>query len=299
MRRAMTALAAALVAAVTLAGCGAAAGIDGDLTDDWAALAPAGPFVPAAGVCQVADFTEVVALAAYQPVECAVAHRVETVHVGVFRAGRGGPPAADSVELRSAFADCDAQAAGYLGDDWRAGRLRLAVALPSQVGWASGARWYRCDLVEVDTVEAGAKVVTRTGSLRDALKAPTSALRLGCQQTRSAARRGPQALVPVACGTRHDAEFVGVWKAPDKPYPARDADWVPFYAGCRSVLARYVGVPDDDDLRFRSGVVVRPPGAGRWRVGDRGVRCYLWLSDRTVTVSLRGAGPAGLPVRTK
>ena len=60
-----------------------------------------------------------------------------------------------------------------------------------------------------------------------------------------------------------------------------------------------MGVPDDANLRFRSGVVVRPPGAGRWRVGDRGVRCYLWLSDRTVTASLKGAGPAGLPVRTK
>ncbi|GAA2714571.1 septum formation family protein [Micromonospora olivasterospora] len=299
MRRALTAVFAALVAVAPLAGCGAAAGIDGDLTDDWAVPPPAGPFVPAAGVCQVADFTDVVTLAAYEPVECAVAHRVETVHVGVFRAGRGGPPAADSAELRSAFADCDAQASGYVGDDWRAGRLRLAVALPSPVGWASGARWYRCDLVEVDTVEAGAKVVSRTGSLRDTLKAPASPLRLGCHRTAADAGRGPQALVPVACGTRHDAEFVGVWKAPDKPYPARDADWIPLYAGCRSVLARYVGVPDDDDLRFRSGVVVRPPGAGRWRVGDRGVRCYLWLSDRTVTASLRGAGPAGLPVRTK
>lgn len=57
-------------------------------------------------------------------------------------------------------------------------------------------------------------------------------------------------LTPVGCGTSHDAEFVGVWKAPDRPYP-------------------------------------------------RGVRCYLWLSDRTVTASLAGAGPAGLPVRTR
>ncbi|WP_320067795.1 septum formation family protein [Micromonospora sp. RTGN7] len=298
MRRAMTTVCAALVAAVMLVGCGGSAGLDGDLTDDWAALAPARPFTPAAGVCQVADFAEVVTLAAYAPVDCTVGHRLETVYVGPFPADRPAPPASASAELRGAFADCDAKATGYVGDDWRAGRLRLAVALPSKLGWASGARWYRCDLTEVSTAEAGAVPVTRTGSLRDALKGP-SALRLGCQRTRAATTRGAQVLTPVACAVRHDAEFVGVWKAPDRPYPIRDADWAPFFVGCRSALARYVGVPDDASLLYRSGVVIRPPGAGRWRVGDRGVRCYLWLSDRKVTASLKGAGPAGLPIRTR
>lgn len=297
MRRALSILCASLVTAAALVGCGDSAGLDGDLTDDWAALSPAGPFTPAAGVCQVADFAEVVTLAAYAPVDCAVPHRVETVQVGAFPGERAVPPAGGSAELRGAFADCDAKATAYVGDEWRAGRLRLAVALPSKTAWASGARWYRCDLTEVSTAEAGAVTVTRTGSLRGALKGP-SPLRLGCQRTRGAKVRGAQVLTPVACGTRHDAEFVGVWKAPDKPYPARDAEWLPFFAGCRTVLARYVGVPDDDDLRLRSGLVVRPPAAGRWRVGDRGIRCYLWLSDRTVTASLKGAGPAGLPVRT-
>jgi hypothetical protein len=298
MRRAMTSLVAAMVTAVLVAGCAGTGGLDGDLTDDWAALEAARPFTPAAGVCQVADFTDVVALAAYQPVDCAVAHRVETVHVGGFPAERATPPAGGSAELRGAFAECDTRTSGYVGDDWRAGRLRLAVALPSGPGWAAGSRWYRCDLTELDTVEAAAVPVSRTGSLRDALKAP-SPLRLACQQTRGRSAGAVRTLLPVACDARHDAEFVGVWRAPERPYPARDADWAPLYAGCRSALGRYVGVPDDVNLRFRSGVVVRPPGAGRWRVGDRGVRCYLWLSDRTVTGSLKGTGPAGLPVRTR
>ncbi|WP_370518986.1 septum formation family protein, partial [Micromonospora sp. AMSO12t] len=163
-----------------------------------------------------------------------------------------------SAELRGAFADCDGRATGHVGADWRAGRLRLAVAVPSGAGWTAGARWYRCDLTEVSTVEAAATVVVRTGSLRDALRGP-SPLRLGCQQARS--RGGSvRTLLPVDCAARHDAEFVGVWRAPDRPYPTRAADWAPLYAGCRSVLSRYVGVPDDADLRFRSGVVVRPPG---------------------------------------
>ncbi|MEU4402154.1 septum formation family protein [Micromonospora orduensis] len=297
MRSAVTTLFAAAVTAVLLVGCAGSGGLDGDLTDDWAAMAAPSAFTPAAGVCHAADFTDVVTLAGYEPVDCAGPHRLETVHVGAFPAQRATAPAGGSAELRGAFAECDTRATGYVGDDWRAGRLRLSVALPSGPGWAAGSRWFRCDLTELSTVEAAATVVVRSGSLRDALKSPTP-LRLGCQQTRGAAGR-VQTLVPVECGRQHDAEFVGVWRAPDTPYPTSDADWAPLYTGCRSALGRYVGVPDDAELRFRSGVVVRPPGAGRWRVGDRGVRCYLWLSDRTVTASLKGAGPAGLPVRTK
>ncbi|MFF5174063.1 septum formation family protein [Micromonospora sp. NPDC000089] len=299
MRRTMTTPAAALVVAVLLGGCAAAGGLDGDLTDDWAALPAPAPFTPAAGVCQVADFTDTVGLAAYAPVDCAVAHKVETVHVGTFPAGRATRPATGSAELRGAFAECDTKTAGYVGDDWRAGRLRLAVALPTAPGWTAGARWYRCDVSELTTVEAAATVVARTGSLRDALKGQ-SALRLGCQRSSSSgAVRGSRALTPVDCGTRHDAEFVGVWQVPDRPYPIRDVDWLPLYAGCRAALGRFAAVPDDAQLRYRADVVVRPPGAGRWRVGDRGVRCYLWLSERAVTGSLKGAGPAALPVRTR
>ncbi|WP_433388282.1 septum formation family protein [Micromonospora sp. KLBMP9576] len=297
MRRAMTTLLAAVATALLLAGCAGSGGLDGDLVDDWAAPPAPGPFVPAAGVCQAADFTEVVTLAAYAPVDCAGPHRVETVHVGAFPAGRPAPPPGGSAELRGAFADCDTRATAYVGAEWRTGRLRLAVAVPSAPGWAAGARWYRCDLVEVSTVEAGATVVVRSGSLRGVL-GTSSPLRLGCQEARSVGG-SVRTLLPVDCRTRHDAEFVGVWRAPDRPYPTRPADWAPLYAGCRSALGRYVGVPDDDELRFRSGVVVRPPGAGRWRVGDRGVRCYLWLDDRTVTGSLRAAGPAALPVRQR
>lgn len=298
MRRAMTTLVAALVAGGLLAGCPAAGGLDGDLTDDWRALPAAGAFTPAAGVCQLADPAGTVTLAAYEPVGCDLPHRVETVHVGAFRGGPVAPPAVGSVDLRGAFADCDTRASAYVGDDWRAGRLRLAVAVPSAPGWSAGSRWYRCDLAELSTVEAKAEVVSRTGSLRNALQG-ASALRLGCQRTGTAGGGSVRTLNPVGCGTSHDAEFVGVWTAPDRPYPRKDADWAPFYTGCGTVLARYAGVPDDATLRFRSGVVVRPPAPGRWTVGDRGVRCYLWLSDRTVTASLAGAGPAGLPVRTR
>ncbi len=287
---------ALVVVGAFAAGC--AGPTDGDLTDDWRAMPVAGPFTPGAGVCHAGDFTAEVTLEAYQPVDCAAPHRVETVHVGTFPAEQRTAPVAGSADFRGAFADCDTRTSAFVGDDWRAGRLRLSVAVPSAPGWASGSRWYRCDLTEVTTAEAAATVVTRTGSLRDALKG-RSPLRLGCQQSRRDRGGGVELLLAVECGTRHDAEFVGVWRAPDRPYPAKDADWLPLYAGCRGVTARYAGVPEDVALGLRADVVVRPPGAGRWRMGDRGVRCYLWLSDRQVTGSLKDAGPARLPVRTR
>ncbi|MGC4895047.1 septum formation family protein [Micromonospora sp. DT31] len=298
MRRALRlAVATMLAVAATLTGCAGTGGSDGDLTDDWAPMGRPGPFTPAAGVCQVADFTPTVGLAAYAPVGCDVPHRVETTHVGTFTVERPDPPTLDSPQMRAAFAECDTRTGGYVGDDWRAGRLRLSVAMPTGAGWAAGARWFRCDLTELTTVEPAATVVTRTGSLRGALK-PPSRLRLGCQRTGRDARR-VQTLTPADCAVAHDAEFVGAWAAPDRPYPSKPADWAPLYTGCFGAVARYTGVPADAGLRYRSDVVVRPPGARRWAVGDRGVRCYLWLSDRRVTTSLKGAGPAGLPLRTR
>ena len=92
MRSAMTTLFAAAVTATLLVGCAGSGGLDGDLTDDWAALPPPSAFTPAAGVCQAADFTDVVTLAAYEPVDCAGPHRVETVHVGAFPAERASRP---------------------------------------------------------------------------------------------------------------------------------------------------------------------------------------------------------------
>jgi hypothetical protein len=100
----------------------------------------------------------------------------------------------------------------------------------------------------------------------------------------------------VDCRKGHNAEFVGVWKAPDMSYPAKAGDWTRFYAECRTLVAKYAGVPDDGDLQYRTGVVALPDGPDEWNAGNRGVRCYLWLSGRTLTRSLKGAGTSGLPI---
>jgi hypothetical protein len=294
----MTTLAVLVVGALTLAGCGNPGGVDGDLTDDWAAFAEPRPFVPGAGVCHLTEFADTAPLDAYQPVVCVSTHRVETVHVGTFPDPAGPtPPARDSAQIRAAYTECDGKAREYVGDEWRHGRLWLGVALPTATAWTAGARWFRCDLRELDNVEDDGQPVERTATLRDALT-EVSPLRLTCYAIR-VTDTGTVASMPSAgCDERHNGEFVGVWRAPDDlAYPARDSDWARFYDECYDVLAGYVGVPVDRNLRARAGVVTLPASEAAWRLGDRGVRCYLWISDARFTRSLKGVGEAGLPAR--
>lgn len=298
MRR-LTVPAAVLAVLLVLAGC-AEAGVDGDLTDDWPALAEPQPYVPVAGVCLPDESPREVPAAAAGGVDCAVPHVGETVHVGAFPAALVKLPPEQAAESRAAFAECDRQASGYTGGQWRAARLRLDVAVPTGTAWAAGARWFRCDLTEVTGVEQESPAaVVRTGSLRDVLKAG-GPLRLGCYTAALNRVRLVEKLTPIDCARPHNAEFAGVWAVPERlERPRRDRDWVPFYGACTRIVAAYVGVPDDGTLPARAGVRPVPTSPARWRAGDRAVRCYFWLPERQVSTSLRGGGPAALPVPTR
>ncbi|MFB9238480.1 septum formation family protein [Plantactinospora siamensis] len=299
MRRWMAGV-AVLLTGVLLAACGAPAGLDGDLVDDWRPIGGPTAFVPPAGVCYPDDFAETAYLSSFHPVDCATSHRFETVYVGKFAgtvAAAAKPPAQGSADLRSAFTECDRQASAYVGDEWRSGRLWLGVATPSAPAWTSGARWFRCDLVEVAQIsDQEGEPATRTGSLKGALRAD-SPLRLGCFGVQLNAQGGVFAVKPTGCTAKHNGEYVGAWSSPAASFPSRDHDWLPFYAGCRTVVARYVGVPADNMLPFRTGVLTLPAPRPDWQAGNHGVRCYLWMKNRELTRSLKGAGPAGLPIQ--
>jgi hypothetical protein len=306
MRRWMTVLALAGAVGLAVTGCAPPGGTDGDLTDDWPALGEPQIFTPRAGTCFAADFAETVPLSTYLPVDCAHRHRLETVHVGTFGgavANAAAAPRRGSAEFGTAYAECDTEARDYLGADWRTARLRLGVATPSPRGWAGGARWFRCDLtelVEIDyrgTDDRG-ETVSRTGGLHGALRTP-GPLQLGCYASTLTRIRTIDRMSPVDCGTRHNTEFAGVWRAPaGQRYPTVPRDWAVFYDGCYQVAARYVEVPERA-IRFRADVVAPPSGPADWRAGDRGVRCFVWRPDGRFTRSLKGIGPAGLPVRTR
>ncbi|MEU2613273.1 septum formation family protein [Micromonospora sp. NPDC007271] len=296
MRRWWTAAAVGVTAVLALAGCGAPAGVDRDLTDDWRALPPAEAFVPAVGVCHP-TIQDVGYLSGYNPIDCATSHRAETLHVGTLTgadAGRGAPPRAGSNGRRAAQAECDREVRKAIGADWRSGRLRLTVVFPSALAWSGGARWFRCDLFEVASLDDD-NVTARTATLRNALKAG-SPLALGCFDPKFS-KDDIEEMRPVACTAKHHAEFVGVYPFPDVTYAEFQRSSLRAHKACRGLIATYVKVPNNSDLQYRAGTIIYHPVEEQWNDGDRGVQCFLWLENRTLTRSLKGAGSKGLPIR--
>jgi hypothetical protein len=299
MRRWIIAVALGGVTALMLSGCGNPAGVDGDLVDDWTTVSEPKPFIPPAEVCHSGDFADVAYLSSFNPVDCASAHRLETVFVGQFTGGAASassPPAKGSAEIKAAYAECDAKTKEYVGGDWRNGRLWLGVVLPSAQAWGGGSRWFRCDVTEVTNVEDNGDTTSRSGTVKGVLKS-ASPLKLACYQVKLARDSSIDTMPASECTKDHNSEFVGVYMAPDGAYPSKSADWEKLHNECRKIIAKFAGVPNDGNLKYRTGVVSLPGNEDEWKGGNRGVRCYLWLSERKVNRSLKGAGPNGLPIQ--
>jgi hypothetical protein len=61
------------------------------------------------------------------------------------------------------------------------------------------------------------------------------------------------------------------------------------------VVASYAGIPNDSNFTYRTGQVATPFNKASWELGNRGVRCYIWL-NKNVSNSLKGVGTGGLPI---
>jgi hypothetical protein len=280
-----------LVTATLLAtsACGALpAGADGDLTNQWAAMAEPKSWRPGEAQCSE-NFRDVSYRSSYRPVACDQSHTYETVAVGDFTgdaAARTTSPSAGSADLRAAWADCDKKVTAFIGGEWRNGALWFGLSVPSPAAWEGGARWYRCELSALDGQYGDP--VQRTASLRDEFTRE-SALRFGCFQY------GTE-LVPIACNKGHNAEFVGVWNAGNTPFSSLNGMKTKIARECRGVIARFAKVPNDGNISYRSGVVWNWPAKADWEAGDHGVRCHVWLDKKKITKSLRNAGTKGLPI---
>ncbi|HEX8627591.1 MAG TPA: septum formation family protein [Catenuloplanes sp.] len=297
--RLLTVLTIGALLVAPLSGCGKPLGIDGELADDWTPVSAPTPFTPPAGSCHTTGYSEVGYLASFEAVDCSASHRTETVHVGAFPAAAAGldaPPAKGSAEARTAYQECDRKAKDFVGADWRLGRLWLGVVLPSPEAWSGGARWFRCDMTEMTTVEDDGETVSRTGSLSGVLKA-ASPITLTCYAVRLNKAGAIETMPPSDCAKPHNAEFAGLWNAPEGPYPKKDADWDRFHDECRKIIAGFAKLPVDANIRFRTGVVSLPAAEDQWQLGNRGVRCYLWLNDKKLTRSMKGAGAGAMPVQ--
>ncbi|MEU4691724.1 septum formation family protein [Actinoplanes sp. NPDC023714] len=291
------------VAVLLAAGCGGSGDIDGDLTNDWGAMAAATSFQPVAETCHLSNFAVSGPRATYEEVDCTVLHRTETVFVGEYTgtaAESEAPPQGSSMAGREAYRTCDGRTTEYLGGPWREARLWIGVTNPSPAAWSGGARWFRCEVVELDSIEDDGALVQRKGTLRGALNSASSGLELGCYAIGLGSSGAIDTMPAADCGERHNAEFVGVWEAPaTASYPKAGSNWDAFHDGCRTLVAEYAGVPDDGDLRYRTGVVSLPGNAEVWAQGDHSVRCYLWLDGAKLTGSLKGKGTKALPVQYK
>ncbi|MCI4065472.1 septum formation family protein [Micromonospora sp. R77] len=296
MRRWWTAVVLGTTAALALAGCGTPTGVDRDVADDWPALGPAKSFLPANGVCH-STVQDIGYLTGYNPVDCTGPHRAETLHVGTLTgmdANRGAPPRPASTGMRKAAAECDRQVSRAVGADWRTGRLHVTVIFPSTQAWSGGARWFRCDVSETVSLDDFG-VSPRTTSLRNALAAG-SPLAYGCFNPK-VVKEDIDEMRPAACTAKHHAEFVGVWQAPDVPYATFAKSRQRTHQACRSLIAKYVKVPDNSDMQYRAGTIMYHPYEEEWNNGNHGVQCFLWLDDRTLTRSVAGGGSKALPVQ--
>ena len=294
---------AALSLVLALAGCGNPGGVDGNLTNGWEPIGTPVGFTPVADTCHLANFAVVGTREIYEEVDCQLKHRTETVYVGTYEdpaAEADAPPADGSAGAKAAYRTCDAQTTGFVGAPWRTGRFWIGVTHPSPAAWTGGARWFRCELLEISSIEDDGGLVLRTGSLKNALEGSASPLRLTCYGIQLGPDGAIDTMPAKSCAAEHNAEFVGVWTAPaGLSYPQQDDDWTKFHDGCRKLIASYVDVPDDADLQYRTGVVSLPGGEDVWALGDRGVRCYLWLDGVELTSSLKGKGTKSLPIQYK
>ncbi|GAB2930869.1 hypothetical protein GCM10027280_18020 [Micromonospora polyrhachis] len=219
---------------------------------------------------------------------------METFHVGAFAGEDASPtrPPTDGSPVRlRAYAACDVQASSFVGGNWREARLLLRVVLPSTAAWTAGQRWFRCDLSEVGAA-FDPHPVPRAGTLVSALSTPSS-LRHNCYVAGLEAGQLSR-MFPMSCTEPHNTEFAGVWTAPAGPYAELPDDAM--LDGCLSKIADFADLPNDDDMAARSGALYFPPEEISWTAGDRGVRCFLWLEERTVSKSLKSVGVKDFPI---
>ncbi|MEV4411596.1 septum formation family protein [Catellatospora sp. NPDC049609] len=277
----------ALLTNLALAGCAAELpdAVDRDLTDDWVKVAQVEGYVPDAGKC-LDVVTQGTGRYTDLSVDCSVLHYAETVHVGRFPEGatRGAKAYA------AAYAECDVGAKEYIGRPWWDGLLFLRIAAPTDAAWDGGARWFRCDVLEVSSVSGGSNWVKRTGSLKDGIPAN---IRSGCEKyDQKRVTRNDMATVP--CGTAHNAEFVGLYRAAEgTAYPASERQWDVIHRGCYELVAKFLGTSVATARRW--GVVSFPLGSDNWAEGDRQVRCWMWFGSKTLKKSAKGTGGKGLP----
>lgn len=286
-------------AALLLAGCGAPAGSDGNLVDDWATMSEPAVRRPVVGTCYTgpAAATSDIEPPALTSVPCTASHLSETVHVGDVTGDDAAGSRLPTSALRKAFADCDAAVKQYLGDDWRTGRLELMLIPATDRQWEGGGRFYRCDLATV--ADEGGKIVTQQASVKDGLRGEKP-LAVRCANDSGDSEKSVDRIAFVDCAEKHTAEFTGIYTVTPagRPYPKGDELTKIFLAGCEQLAAKYLGVAAKN---IADGLAWLTWGQSEkaWNLGNQSVRCYVGVFDRKKPIrggaTLKGLGTKPIP----
>ena len=214
------------------------------------------------------------------PVDCGRAHTAEVFHVGqVDRelAAKAENSTGDDAKVSQSLmyaqarSACIELASVYLGAGWRTGRVKVLAdwVKPPKTGH------FGCALAEVAD-PTGAKFVSRTGSLRGALR--SDQLTIGCVAS----------LSYVPCDQPHDGEFTGTYAITplDAPYDAAKVKQAA-ETGCAEVTGRYVTAPRTD-LRT---AYVGPTSGADWLGSDQTFACYAMSAGLKGSVKGLGTGP--------
>lgn len=296
------ALGAALLTTLLLTSACTPAGGDGDLVDDWAALAAPAFQVSKAGDCLTGDLRAMYAKSYYRttPVECAAEHTLDVVAVADLP-DAAEPPGWDTDGSRAAHAACDKAVTEYVGGDWHTGALGIHVLLPSAEPWKGGLRAAVCSVFSLG--DAYGSMRRHQGVLRGVLSGDAPAA-LRCQQQDGSAQlergfhREITQLAPIDCAQPHDAEFVGLTRMPSGPKPSAETMDRLLGDGCWTRAAAFLALTESalssrDDIAITFGTDVDGP----WAAGDRVVRCFLIVPVASpVKGSLKGLGKRKLPV---
>jgi len=284
-------LAATSLALGVLAGCG-----EQSLTDTWP-IPPAPQLqTPVVGACHHVSASPVARSLYYQLMRtvasCAEVHKSETIHVGQFtgdHAERLTPPPASGPGARLAYRECAEAAQETLGGDWHAAWTNLRVFVPSAAAWTGGARWFRCDLVQIDNDVNVVK--DRSGSLRDGLRGQRP-LAITCARYGVFNDGSVSGVSTAPCTSRHTAEFTGVLTVTPSGLARPDDDALgDAFDGCWELTARYLSVRLDRVPRALRGFYWHDDDA--WARGDQSFRCFVAVLDIDKPIQ-PGATLAGL-----
>jgi hypothetical protein len=191
--------------------------------------------------------------------------------------------------MREAYARCAEPTAAYIGGDWHEALTELELLIPDVDAWHRGDRSFRCELLGMSSLDY-AQLGGTDMSFRGALAKPT-ALSVGCITWLGRSESGSN-FEPVPCTGPHRGEYVGVYTAPDGPWPATFTRLNAIAAdGCKALVARFVGFPSWQQFNnpaigyYEFGFQER-----QWDMGDRSVRCYAaaYTKDGNFVGSVKG-----------